>query len=218
MTVEIPVLNANGKQVDQLQVDGRLLGERLRPVLLKQAYVRVHANQRVGAAATRNRSQVEGSTRKLFRQKGSGNARHGDKKANLMRGGGHAHAKKAKTWRQRMPIKMRRLANRNALLAKMIDGEVKLLDKIAFDRPNTKKFAQLLDTLHVDRTCLVAVTSDQGNEARSAANLEHVSVTRIDRLNVYDLLSHRYLIAEKAALQAWIEQGPTSGGNVGEAR
>ena len=206
--IEIPVHNAEGKQVDQLRVDQRLLGGELRLALLKQAYVRSHANRRQGTASTRNRTRVEGSTRKLMRQKGTGGARHGDKKANLMRGGGHAHAKTAKSWRQRMPVKMRRLANRNALLAKAIDGEIKLLDSLAFDQPNTKRFAGLLDVLSIDRTCLVALGSGQSKEARSAANLEHVSVTQIDRLNVFDLLNHRYLLAEKAVLQAWIEAGP----------
>ena len=118
--IEIPVHNAKGKQVDSLQIDERLLGGELRPVLLKQAYVHFHANRRQGSAATRNRSQVEGSTRKLYRQKGTGNARRGPSGTNIMRGGGHAFAKKAKSWRQQMPKKMRRLANRNALLAKAV--------------------------------------------------------------------------------------------------
>lgn len=207
MTIEIPVHNAEGEQVDQLQVDAQLLGGSLRLSLLKQAYVRFHANRRQGSAATRNRSRVAGSTKKMFRQKGTGNARHGQRTVNLMRGGGHAHAKVPKSWRQRMPEKMRRLANRNALLAKAIDGEIKLLDKFAFDRPNTKQFASMLQGLGIERTCLVALDCDHGSEARSAKNLENVSVTRIDRLNAFDLLNHRYVLAEKAALSAWIEKG-----------
>jgi len=207
MTIEIPVHDAAGKQIDQLKVDAQLLGGELRLDLLKQAYVRLHANQRQGTASTRNRSRVKGSRHKIYRQKGTGNARHGDCKANLMRGGGHAHAKKAVSWRQQMPIKMRRLANRNALLAKVIDGEVKLVDKFAFDKPNTKQFTKLLGDLGIERTCLVALESNQSSEARSAGNLEHVSVTRVDRLNAFDLLNHRYLLVEKDALLTWIEKG-----------
>lgn len=206
MTIEIPVHNAEGKQVDQLQVDAQLLGGSVRLALLKQAYVRFHANRRQGSAATRNRSRVAGSTKKMFRQKGTGNARHGQRTVNLMRGGGHAHAKQAKSWRQKMPDKMRRLANRNALLAKAVDGEIKLLDKLAFDQPSTKQFANILQGLGVERTCLVALDSERVAEARSARNLDHVSVTRIDRLNAFDLLNHRYLVAEKATLSAWIEK------------
>jgi len=208
--IEIPVHNLQGQEVDRLEVDLSLLGGEVRPQLLKQAYVYFHANRRQGSAATRTRGEVEGSTRKLFRQKGTGNARRGPSGTNIMRGGGHAFAKKAKSWRQKMPQKMRRLANRNALLAKAVDGEIKVLDKIAFDKPNTKQFASLLRSLNVDRTCLVALASSRSHEAKSAANLDHVDVTLIDRLNAFDLLNHRYLLVEKAALQAWIERGAPS--------
>ena len=214
--IEIPVHNAKGKQIDTLQLDERLLGGELRPVLLKQAYVHFHANRRQGSAATRNRSQVEGSTRKLFRQKGTGNARRGPSGTNVMRGGGHAFAKKAKSWRQQMPKKMRRLANRNALLAKVVDGELKLLDKLAYDKPSTKEFLGLLDTLKVSRSCLVALSSCLGNEAKSASNLEDVTVTLIDQLNAFDILNHRYLLAEKDAFEAWLK-GHRIGGTMKEA-
>jgi len=207
--IEIPIHNAKGKQVDSLQIDERLLGGELRPVLLKQAYVHFHANRRQGSAATRNRSQVEGSTRKLFKQKGTGNARRGPSGTNIMRGGGHTFAKEPKSWRQQMPKKMRRLANRNALLAKVVDGELKLFDKLAYDKPSTKQFAGLLEALKISRSCLVALSSCTGNEARSASNLEDVTVTLVDQLNVFDILNHRYLLAEKEAFEAWVKGGPS---------
>jgi len=204
--IEIPVHDAQGNAVDSLQIDEQLLGGEVRAVLLKQAYVRFHANRRLGAAATRSRSQVEGSTRKLFKQKGTGNARRGPAGTNIMRGGGHGFAKQPKSWRLRMPKKMRRLANCNALLAKAIDGEIKLIDKMEFDKPSTKQFAGLLSALNIDRTCLVAVSTSGGNEARSAANLRGVSLTLIDRLNAFDLLNNRYLLADKATLAGWIDR------------
>lgn len=203
--IEIPIHNAEGKQVDSLQIDERLLGGELRPILLKQAYVHFHANRRQGSASTRNRSQVEGSTRKLFKQKGTGNARRGPSGTNIMRGGGHAFAKEPKSWRQQLPKKMRRLANRNALLAKVVDGELKLLEKLTYDKPSTKQFAGLLDALEMRRSCLVAFSSCTGNEARSASNLENVTVTLVDQLNVFDILNHRYLLAEKDAFEAWVK-------------
>jgi len=212
--IEIPVHDQTGKQVDTLQVDEQLLGGALRPELLKQAYVRYHANRRQGTAATKTRSQVEGSTRKLYRQKGTGNARRGDRKANILRGGGHAKAKGGQVWRKDMPAKMRRLANRNALLAKLIDTEgkaldnleIKLVDSLSFDKPNTKAFASLLSALNIDRSVLVALSDTRGPEARSARNLDNVSLTQVDRLNVFDLLSHRYVLADKASLQGWIDR------------
>lgn len=202
--IEIPVHNQAGEQVGKIDLDESLLGGEVRPALLKQAYVRYHANRRLGTAATKSRGQVEGSTRKLYRQKGTGNARRGDKKANILRGGGHGKAKRPHSWRQKMPTKMRRLASRNALLAKAVDGEIKIIDSLAFDKPSTAQFNKLLQSLQIDRSCLLALTSTQGHEARSAKNLEQVSLTQIDRLNVFDLLTHRYLLADKAAFEAYI--------------
>lgn len=204
--MKIPVYNQAGKEVGSVEVDEQVLGGEVRPVLLKQAYVRYHANARQGSAHTRSRGFVEGSTRKLYKQKGTGNARRGDKKANLLRGGGHAKAKTPKSWRLGMPTKMRRLANRNALLAKAVDGEIKLIDKIDFDTPSTKQFASLLNNLGIDRTCLVALADTAGPAARSASNIDDATVTQIDRLNAFDLLNHRYVVAEKAAFEQYIER------------
>jgi large subunit ribosomal protein L4 len=149
---------------------------------------------------------VEGSTRKLYKQKGTGNARRGDKKANILRGGGSAKAKVPHSWRQDMPTKMRRLANRNAILAKAIDGEIKLIDAPKFDKPSTKQFASILSALKIDRTCLVALDDVTSAEATSAKNLDNVNTTQIDRLNAFDLLNHRYLVVHKDAFEQYVER------------
>lgn len=203
--IEIPVHAMDGQKVDSLMVDEQKLGGSVRTGLLKQAYVRQHANRRHGSAATRNRAEVAGSNRKLYRQKGTGNARRGSGRTNVDRGGGHGHSKKPHSWRLGMPKKMRRLANRNALLAKAVDGEIKLIDQLSFDQPSTKQFAQLMASLEIDRSCLLAIGDTRGNAARSAANLKEVGLTRIDRLNAFDLLNHRYLLADKNAFLAWID-------------
>ena len=215
--IDIQVHNQQGDAVDTLQLDEGVLGGSVRHGLLKQAYVRLHANRRQGSAHTRSRGDLAFSTRKLYRQKGTGNARRGAASANILRKGGHTFAKKSKSWRMGMPDKMRQLANRNALLAKAVDGEIKVLDKLTFDKPSTKQFTALLDALGVDRTCLVALTSTQGPEARSAANLENVSLTRVDQLNAFDLLNCRYLLVEKDALVDWINQAPASKRSAKEA-
>jgi len=202
--IEIPVHNQEGKQVDTLQIDEQLLGGEVRPQLLKQAYVRFHANQRQGSVRTKNRSETAYSTRKLYRQKGTGNARRGSAGTNIMRHGGMAFAKRPKSWRQGMPHKMRKLANRNALLAKAVDQEIKVVDGLSFDKPNTRQFSGLLDALKIDRTCLLALADTRSFEARSADNLPAVSVTRVSNLNAFDLLNHRYLLVEKSALETWL--------------
>lgn len=203
--IDINIYNSSGEATGTIQIDEALFGGEVRPVLLKQAYVRYHANRRSTNATTKSRGMVEGSTKKLYKQKGTGNARRGDKKANILRGGGHGKAKVGHSWRQDMPTKMRRLANRNALLAKALDGEIKLIDAPSFDKPSTKQFSDLLSALKVDRTCLVALADVTSPEARSAKNLDNVSTTQIDRLNAFDLLNHRYLVAHKDAFEAYIQ-------------
>ncbi len=204
--IEIPVYNTQGQQTGSVSVDEIKLGGVIRPELLKQAYVRGHANRRQGSARTKNRHEVEGSTKKLYKQKGTGNARRGDRKSPILRGGAHTFAKRPRDFSLEMPIKMKKLANRNALLAKLISSELKLVDAAGFDKPSTKQFASLLEVLKVDRSCLVAVTDMSSPEALSAKNCESVTVTQIDRLNVFDLLNHRYMVAHKDAFVAYLEK------------
>jgi len=213
--IDIPVYDNQGKQVSALQVDESLLGGEVLPELLKQAYVRIHANKRLGTVKTKARHDVEGSTRKLYKQKHTGNARRGAIRTAIMRGGGRGHGKVPHSWRKDMPDKMRRLANRNALLAKAIDGEIKVVDSLpAMEKPNTKEFTQLLSNLKIDRSVLVALPDTRTTQAKSAANIETVSLTRVDRLNVFDVLNHRYLLIEKPAFEGYLQRA-TAGLKVG---
>ncbi len=204
--IDLPVLDKSGKQVDTLAIDETALGNEVRPDLLKQAYVMYHANRRQGSARTKSRGMVEGSTRKLYRQKGTGNARVGNARTVVRKGGGVAFAKTktTETFRKKMPKAMRRLANRNALLAKLVDGEVKCIDGLDFDAPRTKDMKQVLSSCGVDRTCLVALDQENRNAAMSARNLADVDIIRIDQLNAFELLNHRYLLVDRASLEAWL--------------
>ncbi|MBI1337127.1 MAG: 50S ribosomal protein L4 [Phycisphaera sp.] len=208
--IDIPVHNLQGKQIDTFQLDEQLLGGEVRPALLKQAYVRYHANQRLGTSKTKKRSEVAYSTRKLYKQKGTGNARRGSAQTNILRHGAHGHSKKPHSWRQKMPVKMRRLANRNALLAKAVDGQIKLVDQIKFEKPSTKQFADLLASLNIDRSCLLALTHTTSTEARSARNLSDIKLTNVEQLNAFDLLNNRYVLVERAALENWIAKQTAS--------
>ena len=205
--IELNVYNKAGKKVDSLTIDEAQLGGEVRPALLKQAYVRFHMHQRQGSARTKSKGMVAGSTKKMYRQKGTGNARMGQKRTNIRKGGGVAFAKTRgrEAFRQDMPKKMRQLANRNALLAKLVDDEVKVIDGLAFKEPKTSAMREILDAVGVDRTCLVALDAGNRNGMLSARNLEDVSVLRIDQLNVFDLLNHRYLVVDKAALLSFID-------------
>ena len=204
--IDLPVLDKAGKQIDTLAIDETTLGSEVRPGLLKQAYVMYHANRRQGSARTKSRGMVEGSTRKLYRQKGTGNARVGNARTVVRTGGGVAFAKKRSgdDFRKKMPRGMRRLANRNALLAKLVDGEVKCIDSLSFDQPRTRDMKGVLDSIGIDRTCLVALDIENRNAALSSRNLADVDVIRIDQLNAFELLNHRYLVVERASLEAWL--------------
>jgi large subunit ribosomal protein L4 len=208
--MEIPVLNKSGEQVSTLAIDEQALGGEINPDLIKQAFVMYHANQRQGSARTKSRGMVEGSTRKLYKQKGTGNARMGNNRTVIRKGGGVAFAK-TKTreeYRLSMPVKMRRKANRNALLSKLIDNEVRIVDDLNFDSPKTKAFADLLGKLNVDRSCIVAVSPDNLNARLAARNLE-VGLCNSEQLTCWELLNHRYLVIAKSDLEAWLA-GPSS--------
>lgn len=204
--ISINVYNLAGENTGALEVDEALLGGAVNPALLKQAYVRYHANRRRANRKTLSRAEVTGSTRKLYKQKGTGNARRGNCKTNIMRHGGHGHSKKTHSWRLDMPRKQRRLANRNAILAKAVDQEIKLVEGLKLEAPSTKQFKNVLDGLKVDRSCLVALQDVRTATAVSARNIEQAEITQLDRLNAFDLLTHRYLLADKAEFEAYLSR------------
>ena len=150
---------------------------------------------------------VDGSTRKIYKQKGTGNARMGQVRTNIRKGGGVTFAKTRthEHFRKDMPKKMRQLANRNALLAKLVDGEVKCIVDLDFEKPKTKEFKAILDAVGVNRSCLVAVDSENRNAAVSARNLENVDTIRVDQLNVFELLNHRFLVVDKASIESFLD-------------
>ncbi len=204
--MDVPVYNMQGKEVGSYSIDEASLGGTVNHALLKQAFVRYHANKRQGSARTKNRSLVEGSTRKLYRQKGTGRARMGMNRTPIRRGGGvtFAKTKTGEQFRQDMPVKMRRKANRNALLAKLVDNEVKIIDSMSFDQPRTKAVEGMLEAIKIDRSCLMAIAPDNMNARMSARNVAGLSVCPPSQLTVYEMLNHRYLIIAKDDLDAWL--------------
>lgn len=209
--MDVPVFNMKGAEVGKLTIDTERLGGEVNPALIKQAYVRYHANLRQGSARTLNRHAVEGSTKKLYKQKGTGRARHGDKKVPQFRGGGHAHAKKRtrEEYRLDMPKKMRRKANLNALLAKLLDNEVRVVDALSMEKPKTSALVGVLESLKIDRSALVAVAPENENVRISGRNLEHVTVCHSQQINAFNLLNHRYLVIARADLEAFLA-GPSA--------
>src|SRR4051795_9343548 len=148
--IEVPIFNQTGQKVSTIQVDEAKLGGEVNKDLLKQALTMYHANQRQGTAQTQARGEVAGSTRKMFRQKGTGNARTGGIRNPIKKGGGHAKQKRPKDWRQALPKKAKRAARNSALLSKFQSGDVRVVDAINLDGIKTKPVAQMFKALGID--------------------------------------------------------------------
>lgn len=199
--IEVPVYNVAGDEVAKFAIDEALLGGELRPALLKQASVMYHANQRQGTSRTRSRAEIEGSTKKLYAQKHTGNARRGNLRTNVMKGGGNAFAKRPRDFRQEMPLKQRRLARNNAILAKIKSNNLKILDALAVDAPRTKTVVAMLAALQADRSVLIATNGLDRNAYLSARNIPRVSILPAGQMNAHDILVNRVLVITQPALE-----------------
>ncbi|HEX8342169.1 MAG TPA: 50S ribosomal protein L4 [Tepidisphaeraceae bacterium] len=201
--IDVPVYNIEGSQTGTVQVDEAKLGGEVNKALLKQALVYYHANKRQGTVRTQARGEVAGSTRKMFKQKGTGNARTGGIRNPIKVGGGHAKQKRPKDWRLDLPKKARRLARNNAILAKIIDNQLKVVDAITLEQPKTKLFAQVLSKLSIDRRVLVALdTATDATVTRAARNISFTTTTTVAQLNAWDILQNRTVLITKSGLEA----------------
>jgi large subunit ribosomal protein L4 len=199
--MQAPVYNLAGEVVANIEISDKVFAVPFNESLVHQSVVRQQANARQGTASTKTRGEVAGSTRKLFKQKGTGNARVGGRKSPLRKGGGVVFGPHPRDYRQAMPKSMRRLALRCVLSAKFEEGELKILESIKIDEPKTKIMAGILDAMKVDRTGLVVTLAPDANVVKSARNLPGVKTLPADLLNVVDILSHQTLLIEVAAVR-----------------
>ena len=200
--LEVPVYNIEGEKIDTWKVDEAAFGGEVNVSLLKQAVVAYHANRRRGTAATKGRSQVDGSTRKMFRQKGTGNARRGNIRTNLLRGGGVAFAKKQRDFRKRLPKKMRQAALETAILAKLVGDDLMVVDGLNVDAPKTKWMAGVLKNLNINRTCLLALAERNRDLLLSSRNIPDLTVRTADQLNALDVATRRKMLLTPEAMKA----------------
>jgi len=201
--LNIPVYNESGEQIGEERIDEALLGGKLNPALLKQAIVMYHASRRQGSVAQKTRSEVVGSSRKIFRQKGTGRARMGNVRNPIRRGGGRAFPRKPREFRLGMPRKMRRLARNQAVLAKIQSREAVIVDGLVFDEPKTKRFSDLLQALHADRGCVFATNGVDAMLLKSGRGLRRAEVMNVADLNAFDILARRRLVFTKDAFETF---------------
>lgn len=199
--MEVPVYNLAGEVIKHIEISDHIFAVPFNEAVVHQAMVRQRANARQGTASTKTRGEVSGSSRKLFRQKGTGLARAGASKSPLRRGGGITFGPKPRSYRQAMPKKMRQLALRCVLSAKAREGELRILEQLKFDQPKTKEMAQILAALGVDSSALIATSEPEAGIVKSARNLTGIKITPASLLNVVDILSHRILLMTEAAVR-----------------
>lgn len=202
--IDLAIYSVDGKEVESLQVDEAVFGNFVRFDLLKQAVVMHHANSRAGVASTKSRGMVKGSTKKLFRQKGTGNARVGNSRTGKRVGGGVTFAKVPRDFGKRMPKKQRQLAKSSAILAKIFSENIVVVDKLGLEKPKTKDFANVLGNLNIKRSCLVAISEHDDNLYKSARNVPKVNVTTVADLNAAEICVHQKLLFTKDAFLSLI--------------
>jgi len=202
--LSLPVYNRSGAEVGKYEIDPAELAPRISKQLLHDVVVMYQSSHRQGTSQTKGRSEVAGTTKKMYRQKGTGNARAGSRRSPIRRGGGRAFAKRPRDWSYRLPKKAVRLATRMAMAARITDNEVTLLDDLSFQQPRTKEMAGILKALKIDGTSLlVAVAAHDVNVYKSIRNMHGVKVLPVGELNALEVLRPRRVLMTKAALDAF---------------
>lgn len=198
---KLPVYDARGNEVGAYELDPTELAPTINKQLLHDAVVMYQANQRQGTFKSKSRAEVAGSTKKMYRQKGTGNARAGSRRSPVRRGGGHTFAKSPRDFGYRLPRKALQLATRMALASKILDDQVTVIDDLAIKAPQTKTMAGILKALKLGPgSLLVATASYDVNVYKSARNIDQVEISPAAELNAWKLLRPSRVLVTKAAL------------------
>ena len=219
--MKVPVYNLSGEVVRQIEVSDAVFAVPFNEAVVHQVMVGLRANARQGTSSTKTRANVHGSTRKLYRQKGTGYARAGSRKSPLRRGGGVTFGPHPRDFRQDIPRKIRRLALKCVLSAKVGDGELKVLDGFDFTEPKTRKMAEALAALGIESSALIVTQEPEENVIKSARNLPKIKTIPANVLNTLDILSYKTLLMTEAAVRVaeklW-GNGLTQGGDNASVR
>ena len=210
--MSLTIYDRSGKEVGQYDLDPTDLAPRINKQLLHDVVVMYQSNLRQGTAQTKSRGMVAGTTKKMYRQKGTGNARAGSRRSGIRRGGGHIFHKMPRDWSYRLPRKALQLATRMALASKIRDSQVTVIDDLKFDAPKTRDMTAILSALKwKGETLLVATAAHDANIYKSIRNIAQVDVSPVGDLNAYTILTPRRLLITRAALDKMKEQAAASG-------
>ncbi len=199
--MQVSVYNLAGEEVRKIKISDDIFDVPFNEAVVHQVMVGMQANARQGTAATKTRGEVVGSTKKLYRQKGTGNARAGSKKSPTRRGGGTAFGPKPRDYRQSIPKKLRRLALKCVLSSKVGGGDLKIIDAFNFTEAKTKKMLEVLNALNIESSTLIVTQKPEENVILSARNIPAITTMPASVLNILDITSHKTLLMTEAAVR-----------------
>lgn len=208
--LSVPIFDMQGERKGDAEIDPAVLGGRVRPELIKQVIVAYQDHQRQRSARTKGRAQVEGSTRKLYRQKGTGNARAGSIRTPVRRGGGRTFAKRIPGASKDIPKKMRRLARNQAILAKIQADDVVVVDGLECKEPKTRVLVAMLSAIGATRGSVVALHEYNRDVYLSGRNIPDTEIRVAADLNAYEVLRRPKLIFSKPAFERLAQRGPAA--------
>jgi len=203
--ISVPVYDIQGNSLDPVEVDERLLGNKVSLALLRQAVRIYDANRHVCTKRQLSRREVSGSTRKMYRQKHTGNARAGQRTVPHRRGGGLAFAARPRNVSRDLPRKARKNAARSALLSRLLEDEVSLINEVKLEVPKTRVIAALLRNLKIAGRCLLVIEAGNIGAWKSGRNVAHLNVRRAQDINAYDLLNSDRVLFTQAAFDKVME-------------
>jgi large subunit ribosomal protein L4 len=199
MMPTIPVYNTQGSQVGEIALNEDVFGAKVNKALLHEAVTMQLASRRLGTSAVKNRAAVRGGGRKPWRQKGTGQARHGSRRSPIWKGGGVIFGPTPRSFAYHLPKKARRQALKSALSAKVEAGELIVVEGLALSEPKTKIMVEILNKLRAEKALIVTAQADV-NVSKSARNIPGVAIMASEGLNVYDILAHNNLVLTKDAV------------------
>jgi len=189
----VDIVNSAGEKVSEIDLNDEIYNVPVKSSVLHQVVNMQLAGKRAGSASVKHRSDVRGSQRKLFRQKGTGRARRGNIKSPLLRGGGVVFGPDTKSWAYKVPKKVRRQALKMALSSKLQDDAILVLDNLEFEEIKTRAIVDITGSLNVENALIVVDKQDEKLEL-SSRNVPHIKVLRCEGLNVYDILKYKKLV------------------------
>ncbi|HOV80702.1 MAG TPA: 50S ribosomal protein L4 [Bacillota bacterium] len=195
----VALYNINGEQVGEMILKDEIFGVQVNEPVLHDAVVMHLARRRLGTHDTKTRAEVSGGGRKPWRQKGTGRARHGSIRSPIWRGGGIVFGPHPRDYGYRLPKKVRRLALKSALSAKVNSGDIVVLESLKLERPKTKDMVRILNNLKVSDALVVTAEKDE-TVAKSARNIPNIKPLAASGLNVYDILAYDKLVITKDAV------------------